>query len=99
MTDAKHDFKVGDRVSYSFHSDSSPATVVRVTPTRVYLRSDHVTKWSPHPDCRGLEFREGEHSEPDMMFSWKRKAGLLTVQGGHYGGIYHGWAAYRNPHF
>ena len=99
MAEMKHDFKVGDRVNYSFASDRNPATVVRVTPTRVYIRSDHVTKWTPHPDCYGVEFREGTHTEPDMMFSWKRKSGRLTPQGGGGGGIGHGWAAYRDPHF
>lgn len=40
MSNAKHDFKVGDGVSWNGHSDSYAGTVVRVSATRVCVVED-----------------------------------------------------------
>jgi hypothetical protein len=88
----KHDFRVDDGVSYSFNGDSHPATVVRVTNTRVWVMRDDVicTKPASGYGTEDAEYKYVRNSDARVeMFSVK-KTGWVTngwqtlTHGRHY---------------
>jgi hypothetical protein len=81
-------------------TDRYPGIVTEVSPTghRVTVRQVQVVRWTPHPDCRGVEFADDGTGR--VRTFTRRRNGTYREQGADYGGIKFGaWEAYSDPHF
>lgn len=99
MSNFKHTFQVGDGASFGFNGDHYPCTVVKVTPTRVYIQRD-LYECVKRPSAYGAG--DGEYkfipnpNEQVEMFSFKKSSGRITdgtfilSKGRHFA---------QNPHF
>jgi len=97
----KHDFKVGDGVSFGCGSDRYPGTVVRVTPTRVHVASDDYECTSP-PSAYGSNdgvYRFTPVKDAAVQVFTVKKNGRVSMKGGNYGILGHGRCYYQDPSF
>lgn len=96
----KHDFKVGDGVSYSAGSDRYPGTVIRVTNTRIFVQDDKYECTSP-ASAYGADdavFKFTPNTEGGVRMYSVKNNGRISGKGG-YGGIGHGRRYYQDPSF
>lgn len=100
MSKILHDFKVGDGVSVSIACDSSPATVTRITPARVFVKYDRmiVTEPESHYGAQNGEYRYERWPEAAEMKFTVRTDGRVFMTGGRTFSLSHGRAYRRDPH-
>lgn len=97
----KHDFKVNDGVSFGYGADCYPGTVVKVTPSRVYVTEDGHYCTKP-PSAVGAH--DAEHvftqrtDEPKLIFTVKED-GRVTPYDETDCALHHGRKYWMDPSF
>lgn len=97
---ARHDFKVGDGATVGAGSDCYPATVIKITPTRITVQRDFYRNtngenfMSGHPT---FEYTPNPNGSIDTYSV--RKNGRTLLAGCNHGGLGHGRRYYSDPHF
>lgn len=110
MSNMKHDFKVGDGVTWNGHSDSYAGTVVRVSAVRVWVVEDEATllNWFDSGEADALVCTPGGfcgHTSGVQRYEYKpvngspimfsvRKDGKVMREQSTYSHLGHG----RNKH-
>ena len=97
----KHDFKVNDGVSFGYGADSYPGTVVKVTPTRVYVTEDgHFCIKAPSsPGAHDGEYLFTQNRDTPKLIFTVKKDGRVTPIGTSSCALSHGRKYYMDPSF
>ena len=101
MSTMKHNFNVGDGCSFGAGSDSYPGTVVKVTPTRIWVQQDtHIcTKRMSAYGANDAEYIYQRNLNGRIEQFSVKKNGRITLKGCNFGGLGHGRRYYQDPSF
>ena len=97
----KHDYKVGDSAHYGQNGDYYPVTVIRVTPTRVFVQSANYVCTKPMSSygAQDAEFEFSPNPNGRIAVFTVKKNGRVTEKGTNYCFLNHGYAFEQNPSF
>jgi hypothetical protein len=96
----KHDFNVGDGASMCIGSDSRPATVIKVTPTRITVQSDLYRNTNGENFMSGVPTFEYTPNPEGYIETYSvRKNGRILSSGSNCGSLGHGRRYYDDPSF
>lgn len=99
MSEFKHDFQVGEGVSYSFNGDTYPATVIRVTPTKVVVQNDQYQVKEQNAHIKeGVVDADFMCNEDGSVREFTLQKGKMLSKGGGPFRLMHGRRFARNPH-